>query len=116
MTLRFLDTNVVVYSVSRTPGEAQKRDAAADILLRSDNALSVQVLQEFYTNAVRPSGSVRATHEEARAIASGLRRFPVQLMTLAIFDAASAIRAMRRFSYDVPENCSRIMPYPSSLT
>jgi predicted nucleic acid-binding protein len=53
--LRFLDTNVLIYSISRDPAEAAKRDRAVALLDQDDNALSVQVLQEFYMQATRPT-------------------------------------------------------------
>jgi predicted nucleic acid-binding protein len=45
--LHFLDTNILLYSISRDPAESAKRDRAIDLLERDDGALSVQVLQEF---------------------------------------------------------------------
>jgi predicted nucleic acid-binding protein len=49
----FLDTNILLYSISRDPSEASKRDRAINFLERDDGALSVQVLQEFYVQATR---------------------------------------------------------------
>ncbi|MEO7026982.1 MAG: hypothetical protein ABI056_05450 [Caulobacteraceae bacterium] len=36
----FLDTNVLLYSISRDPAETVKRDRAGDLLDRPDRALS----------------------------------------------------------------------------
>ena len=44
----FLDTNILIYSISDNPAEAAKRSCAEALLARDDGALSVQVLQEFY--------------------------------------------------------------------
>jgi predicted nucleic acid-binding protein len=44
----FLDTNVLLYSISRDPGRAAKRARAEQLLDDDNGALSVQVLQEFY--------------------------------------------------------------------
>jgi predicted nucleic acid-binding protein len=55
MTSRFLDTNVLLYSISRDPAEAAKWDRAVALLDEDDNALSVQVLQEFNVQATRPT-------------------------------------------------------------
>jgi len=49
--LHFLDTNILLYSISRNTAEAVKRERATVLLEREDGALSVQVLQEFYTQA-----------------------------------------------------------------
>ena len=51
--LRFLDTNILLYSISRDPAEAPKREVAIALLDTENVALSVQVLQEFY---VQPHG------------------------------------------------------------
>ena len=44
---RFIDTNIILYSISRGPTEASKRDIAIALLDAENVALSVQVLQEF---------------------------------------------------------------------
>ena len=54
-SLRFLDTNILLYSLSRDPTETRKRDRAIALIDTGNNALSVQVLQEFYVQATRPS-------------------------------------------------------------
>ena len=45
--MRFVDTNVLLYSISREPAEAEKRARAEAILDSLDLVLSAQVLQEF---------------------------------------------------------------------
>jgi predicted nucleic acid-binding protein len=40
-TPHFLDTNILLYSISRDPVEAAKRDRAIDLLERDDGGLSV---------------------------------------------------------------------------
>jgi predicted nucleic acid-binding protein len=55
MTLRFLDTNILLYSISRDPTETAKRDRAVALIDAGGNALSVQVLQKFYVQATRPT-------------------------------------------------------------
>jgi predicted nucleic acid-binding protein len=62
---RFIDTNILLYSISRDPGE---RDIA--IALLDAEALSVQVLQEFYVQATRATRPDALAHE----IAVGLVR------------------------------------------
>ena len=51
----FFDTNVLIYSISLDPAEPAKRGRAITLLERDDGALSIQVLQEFYTQATRPT-------------------------------------------------------------
>jgi predicted nucleic acid-binding protein len=40
----FFDTNILLYSISRDPTEALKRERAIELLDGDDGALSVQVL------------------------------------------------------------------------
>ena len=47
-TVRFVDTNVLLYAISRDPEERRKAVRANEILAAGDIGLSVQVLQEFY--------------------------------------------------------------------
>ena len=49
----FVDTNVLLYAASTAGDEAAKRLTARAILEREDLVLSVQVLQEFYVQAIR---------------------------------------------------------------
>lgn len=56
----FLDSNVLLYAISPAPDEAPKRAIAERIVMEADWALSAQVLQEFYVNAIRPAPSAPA--------------------------------------------------------
>jgi predicted nucleic acid-binding protein len=47
-----LDTNVLVYSVSRLESDREKRDRAQE-LMRKPFGVSGQILQEFYVNVTR---------------------------------------------------------------
>ena len=51
--MRFVDTNVLLYAISKASDEAAKAEIAIDLLELDDLALSVQVLQEFYVQATR---------------------------------------------------------------
>ena len=55
MMLRFLDTKILLYSISRDATESTKRDRAVALIDGGGNALSVKVLQEFYVQATRPT-------------------------------------------------------------
>jgi predicted nucleic acid-binding protein len=46
----FLDTNVLIYAVSSSPAEAEKKERVLDLISHTDFGLSAQVLQEFYVN------------------------------------------------------------------
>ena len=95
----FFDTNVLIYSISIDPTEAEKRQRATELLRRDDGALSIQVLQEFYTQATRPTRAHRLSHEIAADLIRAWTRFPVQEMTLTLFARALEIKKTHRFSY-----------------
>lgn len=95
----FLDTNILIYAISRDPTEADKRDRAIALLDQDDGALSVQVLQEFYTQATRPTRTEPLPHQLAVGLIATWTRFPVQDITLAILNAALEIKARHQFSY-----------------
>ena len=97
--MRFLDTNILLYSISTDHGESAKRDIAIALLDRTDCALSVQVLQEFYVQATRPTRKDPLPHEIAVGLVSTWTRFPVQETTLAIVEGAFEITKTHRFSY-----------------
>lgn len=97
--LRFLDTNILLYSISTSSEESQKRAIAVELLERDDCALSVQVLQEFYVQATRATRPDPLPHELAIGFIETWTRFPVQEISLGIFRGALEIRAAHRFSY-----------------
>jgi predicted nucleic acid-binding protein len=95
----FLDTNILLYAISPHPEGAKKRAQADALLDRDDGALSVQVLQEFYVQATRPTRVGRLPHDLAAGLVRTWCRFKVQDMTLAVLDAALEIKAAHGFSY-----------------
>ena len=97
--MRFVDTNVLIYAVSPLPEDADKRDRALELLRTPDLAFSVQVFQEFYHQATRPTRRGRLTHEDALAFLGGLLKFPVQEITLDVFQSAVSIRRQFGLSY-----------------
>ena len=66
MTLQFIDTNVLLYAYDTTAGA--RHDAASELVARlassGEAAISVQVMQEFYVNAVSKIAR-RLTPEQA---------------------------------------------------
>ena len=95
----FLDTNILLYSISRDRAEEAKRDRAIALLDRDDGALSVQVLQEFYVQATRATRPDRLPHEIAAGLIATWTRFAVQEITLGILTGALAIKEEHGFSY-----------------
>ncbi len=97
--MRFIDTNVVLYSVSELPGEAAKRARAESLLEGTDLCLSTQVLSEFYVQATRATRPDPLLHHDAADIAESLTRYPVQPMTVPVVRAALSLRARSGISY-----------------
>jgi predicted nucleic acid-binding protein len=97
--LRFLDTNVLLYSISADAAEAAKRERAIALLERDDVALSVQVLQEFYVQATRATRPDRLPHDIAAGLVAAWLRFPLQETTQAVLLDALEIKAAHGFSY-----------------
>jgi predicted nucleic acid-binding protein len=96
---RFLDTNILLYSISRAPREADKRMIAELLLDTGNNALSVQVLQEFYVQATRPTRADALPHDIAAGLMRTWLRFRVQEITLPVMLGALEIKAAHRLSY-----------------
>ena len=99
MSARFVDTNILIYSISDDPAEREKAGRAGQILSARDLALSVQVLQEFYVQATRATRPGRLTHERAAGFVESLRRFPVAPLTAELVSAAMATRERFQLSY-----------------
>ena len=97
--MRFVDTNILLYAVSRDPKEQDKATRANGILGARDIALSVQVLQEFYVQATRASRPDPLTHEQATGLLESFLRFPVQDITTDLMLAAAATRQRFGVSY-----------------
>jgi predicted nucleic acid-binding protein len=99
MTVRFVDTNVLLYAISTEPDERGKAARANALLAAGDVALSVQVLQEFYVQATRESRADRLSHGQAVRLVESFLRFPVAQVTTRIMLAAFATRERFRISF-----------------
>ena len=97
--MRFVDTNVLLYAVSRHPDERDKAQRANDILASRDLALSIQVLQEFYVQATRSGRPDPLTHEQAVGLVESFMRFPVTPITAELMRSAFATRRRWGISY-----------------
>lgn len=97
--MRFVDTNVLLYAISRDPEERDKAQRANAILAARDVALSVQVLQEFYVQATRETRPDRLAHEQASKLVNSFLRFQVQETTTGIVQAAVGTRQRFGISY-----------------
>ncbi|HYP55223.1 MAG TPA: PIN domain-containing protein [Solirubrobacterales bacterium] len=97
--MRFVDTNVLLYALSRDPEERHKAQRARGLLSERDLSLSVQVLQEFYVQATRATRPDPLTHEQAAKLVESFLRFTVADVTLPIMRAAMASRHRFGISY-----------------
>jgi predicted nucleic acid-binding protein len=97
--VRFADTNVLLYAISRDPAEQDKAKRANDILAERDLAVSEQVLQEFYVQATRASRPDAIGHRQAVLLIESFRRFQVLDITSAIVLAALDARQRFQLSY-----------------
>jgi predicted nucleic acid-binding protein len=95
----FLDTNILLYSISGDAAEQDRRAAALRLLDRDDVGLSVQVFQEFYVQATRPSRAKPLSHDMAAGLIEKWSRFDVQPMTLDLLMTALDIKQRRGLSY-----------------
>ena len=97
--MRFVDTSVLLYAISRDPAEQAQAAEANRVLSSRDLVLSVQVLQEFYVQATRDGGAARLTHDQAAGLMESFRRFPVQEATVGLALAAADCAQRFQISY-----------------
>jgi predicted nucleic acid-binding protein len=97
--VRFVDTNVLLYAISREPEDQHKAERANALLDAGGVALSVQVLQEFYVQSTRETRADRITHRQAARLVESLLVFPVADITTGVVLAAMATRERFGISY-----------------
>lgn len=97
--MRFVDTNILIYSLDLEPSEPDKAGIAREILTRPDNVLSIQVLQEFYvqaTNARRPDA---LPHDIAARLIQKWMRFRIQENTVHVLQTALKLKEKFQTSF-----------------
>ena len=92
--MEFLDTNVLVYAASHQVGDRAKTAVARSLIRYEQQAISLQVLQEFF-NVARNPRKLALSYDEVVEFCTGWRRFTVLEPTLALFD--DALRLVDRF-------------------
>jgi predicted nucleic acid-binding protein len=97
--VRFVDTNVLLYAISRDPDEQDKAARANEILADRDLALSVQVLQEFYVQATHARRPDALSHAQAAKLVESFTRFAVAETTTDVTLAAIMSHDRFRISY-----------------
>ena len=97
--MRFVDTNILLYSLDLEPANAGKTAIATEILTSSDLALSVQVLQEFYVQATHVRRPDALPHDIAARLIQKWLRFRIQETTVAVLQSALALKDRYQISY-----------------
>jgi predicted nucleic acid-binding protein len=94
----FIDTNILIYSVSSHPSEKEKRNKARALIRGVDFGTSAQVLSEFFVTATQkiaePLSEVEALQFIARLI-----RLPVIAIDADLVLEAIALKQEHRISY-----------------
>jgi predicted nucleic acid-binding protein len=98
-TVRFVDTNVLLYAISHDEGEQDHAERAKEVLEARDIATSAQVLQEFYVQATRATRPDRLSHEQAYGLVESFLRFEVQQITTDLVLAAMRLGERFGISY-----------------
>jgi predicted nucleic acid-binding protein len=98
--MRFVDTNILLYSLDLEPVHQHAKSAIAqEILTHTDLALSVQVLQEFYVQATHARRPDALPHDLAARLIQKWLRFRVQENTVAVLQSALALKERYQISY-----------------
>lgn len=94
----FIDTNVLIYSVSSHSAERDKRDKARALLGTVDFGTSAQVLGEFYVTATQKI-AVPLSESHALQFIARLLRLPVVAIDSELVLEAIALKREHRISY-----------------
>ncbi|MEI8311160.1 MAG: PIN domain-containing protein [Verrucomicrobiota bacterium] len=97
--MTFADTNILLYAVCPGTDERAKAEKARDILRRDHLALSVQVLQEFYVQATRPTRTQPLSHTDAAALITLWLRFHVVELSVRLMQTALRLKDRYQTSY-----------------
>ncbi|MEO5914954.1 MAG: PIN domain-containing protein [Luteolibacter sp.] len=97
--MRFIDTNILLYSLDLAPIQPAKAAIATEILTGGDLVLSVQVLQEFYVQATHARRPDALPHDIAARLIQKWLRFRIQENTVAVLQAALVIKDRYQTSY-----------------
>lgn len=97
--VRFADTNILLYAISRDPEEREKADRANAILKGGEIVVSTQVLQEFYVQATRDTRVDAVPHQQALGLVESFLRFPVVETTAALVVGAAVVHERFQISY-----------------
>lgn len=97
--MRFIDTNILLYSLDLGPKQPIKAAKALEILRSTDLVLSVQVLQEFYVQATHARRPDALPHDLAARLIQKWLRFRIQETTVAVLQSALLMKDRFQISY-----------------
>jgi predicted nucleic acid-binding protein len=97
--MTFIDTNILVYAICPGSHERAKAEKAREILRRDNLTLSIQVLQEFYVQATRPTRAQPLSHAEATALMNLWLRFSVVELSVSLMQEALRLKDRYQTSY-----------------
>lgn len=93
-----LDTNLLLYAFSKAARDAAKTRIARDWISREDWGVTVQVLQEFYVNAVRAPQDL--SHGDALAMIEEIASSrPVAVIDIPLVRHALQLKSRYRIAY-----------------
>ena len=95
----FIDTNILLYSISSNPDEVAKRNYATSILEDRTCVLSIQVLQEFYVRATRPKQGAAVSEADAEALVQSWFRYRIVENSAAVLIRAMDVSQTNRISF-----------------
>ena len=95
----FLDTNVLLYAALGRRVEEEKRAIAADLIGRSAFGISTQVLQEFYTAAIKQRHIAPLSPANACQWVVDLTRQPCAIVDKELIQVAIEISWRYRINY-----------------
>ncbi|MGH6735302.1 MAG: PIN domain-containing protein [Methyloceanibacter sp.] len=95
----FLDTNVLLYAALGKKAEEAKRAKAADLIGRLAFGVSTQVLQEFYTAAIKQRTGAPLSPANARRWVEDLSRQPCAIVDEVLIQMAIEVSWRYRINY-----------------
>lgn len=99
--MRFLDTNIILYAYSTALQDVAKKQQAHKVMRQGNWCISAQVLQEFYSNAVKPKRGLQPLMNpaDAQTALSGLASFASVALDTLLVTQAVALHQRHQVSY-----------------
>ena len=112
----FVDTNVLLYAISRSPSDDKKARKARQLLGEVDFGLSTQVLQEFFVNATRKIRTPISDEDALRFIEIVSVAPVVPIDTEVVLEAVSFKQRFGLSYWDAAIVAAALPPAPLPIT